>query len=120
MKSVSNDVLNGEHVMRIISITEDITMDENNSLSHQNGGGGQIINSGQNQTNLNNKVNDDNNGNNSPNATQYTIPGILHYIQHEWTRFEQERSQWDVDRAELQVKSTFVNATICVLRSTKK
>jgi len=34
---------------------------------------------------------------------QYTIPGILHFIQHEWSRFELERSQWDVDRAELQV-----------------
>ncbi|EDX04165.1 GD23499 [Drosophila simulans] len=33
---------------------------------------------------------------------QYTIPGILHFIQHEWSRFELERSQWDVDRAELQ------------------
>ncbi|KMY88905.1 striatin-4 isoform X2 [Drosophila simulans] len=35
---------------------------------------------------------------------QYTIPGILHFIQHEWSRFELERSQWDVDRAELQAR----------------
>lgn len=35
--------------------------------------------------------------------TQYSIPGILHFIQHEWARFEMERSQWEVDRAELQV-----------------
>lgn len=34
----------------------------------------------------------------------YTIPGVLHFIQHEFTRFEIERSQWDVDRAELQAK----------------
>ena len=33
----------------------------------------------------------------------YSIPGILHFIQHEWARFEMERSQWDVERAELQV-----------------
>lgn len=35
--------------------------------------------------------------------SQYSIPGILHFIQHEWTRFEMERSQWEVERAELQV-----------------
>lgn len=34
---------------------------------------------------------------------QYTVPGILHYIQHEWARFEMERAHWEVERAELQV-----------------
>lgn len=34
----------------------------------------------------------------------YTIPGILHYIQHEWARFEMERAHWEVERAELQVQ----------------
>ncbi|KRG03470.1 striatin-4 isoform X4 [Drosophila mojavensis] len=45
-------------------------------------------------------------GPNNQQATtpQYTIPGILHFIQHEWSRFELERSQWDVDRAELQAR----------------
>ena len=33
----------------------------------------------------------------------YSIPGILHFIQHEWTRFEIERAHWEVERAELQV-----------------
>lgn len=36
---------------------------------------------------------------------QYTIPGILHYIQHEWARFEMERAHWEVERAELQVST---------------
>lgn len=35
----------------------------------------------------------------------YTIPGILHYIQHEWARFEMERAHWEVERAELQVRA---------------
>ncbi|XP_037957321.1 striatin-3 isoform X2 [Teleopsis dalmanni] len=52
---------------------------------------------------------DDGNGgpggpNNQQTTPQYTIPGILHFIQHEWSRFELERSQWDVDRAELQAR----------------
>jgi len=34
---------------------------------------------------------------------QYSIPGILHFLQHEWSRFEMERSQWEVEKAELQV-----------------
>ena len=33
----------------------------------------------------------------------YTVPGILHYLQHEWTRFEVERQQWETERAEFQV-----------------
>lgn len=36
---------------------------------------------------------------------QYNIPGILHFLQHEWGRYEVERSHWDVERAELQVSS---------------
>lgn len=36
---------------------------------------------------------------------QYSIPGILHFLQHEWARFEVERAQWEVERAELQVNS---------------
>ena len=36
----------------------------------------------------------------------YSIPGILHFIQHEWTRFEMERAHWEIERAELQVRSS--------------
>jgi len=40
--------------------------------------------------------------------TQYSIPGILHFLQHEWARFEVERSQWEVERAELQARIAFL------------
>uniref|UniRef100_A0A8C5FLQ2 Striatin-3 n=1 Tax=Gadus morhua TaxID=8049 RepID=A0A8C5FLQ2_GADMO len=40
--------------------------------------------------------------------SQYTIPGILHYIQHEWARFEMERAHWEVERAELQARIAFL------------
>lgn len=36
---------------------------------------------------------------------QYNIPGILHFLQHEWARFEVQRAHWEVERAELQVKA---------------
>ena len=36
-------------------------------------------------------------------SNNYTMPGILHFLQHEWNRFEYERQQWEIDRAELLV-----------------
>merc|ERR1719354_330244 len=39
---------------------------------------------------------------------QYSIPGILHFIQHEWARIEMERSHWEVERAELQARIAFL------------
>lgn len=37
-------------------------------------------------------------------GAQYSIAGILHYLQYEWARYEVERAQWEVERAELQVR----------------
>lgn len=64
--------------------------------SSQLGGSGNSIG-------LNNKGDGSNNAASSHEQI-YTIPGVLHFIQHEFSRFEIERSQWDVDRAELQAK----------------
>lgn len=36
-------------------------------------------------------------------TASYTVPGVLHFIKHEWSRFERERANWEVERAELQV-----------------
>lgn len=55
-------------------------------------------------------------------GTKYTIPGILHFIQHEWARFEMDRAHWDVEKAELQVSlkqlfhGHFLEAFKCELR----
>lgn len=86
-----------------------------NNSSHQNGDGGggpgpsgmgSNLNSSSNNTGgMNNKQMADNQGNSGGGGGghQYTMPGVLHYIQHEFSRLEMERSQWDIDRAELQV-----------------
>ena len=55
----------------------------------------------------NNKPQDDTQGS----RPQYSMPGILHFLQTEWARFEMERSQWEVERAELQVIFTLVVIT---------
>ncbi|KAM6972780.1 LOW QUALITY PROTEIN: striatin [Aplochiton taeniatus] len=39
---------------------------------------------------------------------QYNIPGILHFLQHDWARFEVERAQWEVEKAEFQAQVTFL------------
>uniref|UniRef100_A0A8C2ZBX2 Striatin n=1 Tax=Cyclopterus lumpus TaxID=8103 RepID=A0A8C2ZBX2_CYCLU len=39
---------------------------------------------------------------------QYNIPGILHFLQHEWARFEVDRAHWEVERAELQAQIAFL------------
>ncbi|CAI5451658.1 unnamed protein product [Caenorhabditis angaria] len=39
---------------------------------------------------------------------QYSMSGVLHYIQHEWTRYELERSRWEAERAEMQARIAFL------------
>ncbi|XP_060803685.1 striatin-3 isoform X2 [Amyelois transitella] len=72
---------------------------DDSSVSHHNGGqvGSQI------GVSVNNKQNDE-----PSQSIQYSIPGILHFIQHEWARFELERSQWEVDRAEFKAQIAFL------------
>ncbi|CAH8875379.1 unnamed protein product [Trichobilharzia szidati] len=42
------------------------------------------------------------------NGPHYTIQGVLHFLQTEWTRLEMQRSQWEVERAELQARIAFL------------
>ncbi|KAM6395773.1 striatin-4 [Rhynochetos jubatus] len=37
-----------------------------------------------------------------------SLPGILHFIQHEWARFEAEKGRWEAERAELQAQVAFL------------
>lgn len=29
--------------------------------------------------------------------------GVLHYLQHEWSKYDMEKARWEMERAELQV-----------------
>lgn len=33
----------------------------------------------------------------------YTLPGVLHFLQAEWRKFESEKNEWAIEKAELQV-----------------
>lgn len=37
-----------------------------------------------------------------------TLPGILHFIQYEWGRFQAEKYRWEAERDELRVKFVFI------------
>ncbi|KAJ1562696.1 hypothetical protein HK405_009022, partial [Cladochytrium tenue] len=38
----------------------------------------------------------------------YTLPGVLHYLQIEWRRFERERNEWELERSDLNAKLSFL------------
>ncbi|CAK9293495.1 unnamed protein product [Gordionus sp. m RMFG-2023] len=38
----------------------------------------------------------------------YSLPGIIHYLEHQWTKFEIEKSQWEIEKAELYAKISFL------------
>lgn len=79
------------------------TMEENSSSASQNHNG-QLSSANGSLTNNKHQGNDNgSNGDAKDQRPQYSMPGILHFIQHEWARFELERSQWELDRAEFQV-----------------
>jgi len=71
-------------------------------------GNGSIVAGSQRNPNAANPPGTSENVTATPNRPAYSIPGILHFIQHEWARFEIERAQWEVERAELQARIAFL------------
>lgn len=49
-------------------------------------------------------------------TTEYTLPGVLHYLQVEWRRFERERNEWAIERAELKVVKTGARQSLIILK----
>jgi hypothetical protein len=37
-------------------------------------------------------------------SPEYTLPGVLHFLQQEWRRFERERNEWEIEKAEYKVR----------------
>ena len=73
------------------------------NINSLNGGNGNS--NGQGGNIQNNNVNSNNEQQQQRPTHSYAMPGILHFLQHEWNRFEYERQQWEIDRAELMVRS---------------
>ncbi len=105
--SFVNSMLNGD--LKSVSINNSNTgPNANLTNGNSNNGGGGSLNGSNNNNN-----NTSNNNERPPNV--YTMPGILHYLQHEWNRFEFERQQWDVERSELMVSVIFMTREWTVL-----
>ncbi|CAG8515987.1 13786_t:CDS:2 [Racocetra fulgida] len=35
---------------------------------------------------------------------EYTLPGVLHFLQSEWRRYERDRNEWEIERAEMKAR----------------
>jgi hypothetical protein len=35
--------------------------------------------------------------------TQYTLPGVVQYLQHEWNKFDMEKTQWEMEKLQFKV-----------------
>lgn len=40
----------------------------------------------------------------SSSQPEYTLAGILHYLQTEWRRYEKDRNEWEIERAEMRAR----------------
>lgn len=41
------------------------------------------------------------NGSNQPHATEYTLQGVMRFLQTEWHRHERDRNAWEIERQEM-------------------
>ncbi|CAG8675377.1 4901_t:CDS:10 [Acaulospora morrowiae] len=39
-----------------------------------------------------------------PQIPEYTLPGVIHFLQSEWRRFERDRNEWEIERAEMKAR----------------
>ncbi|GJD04733.1 WD repeat domain-containing protein [Colletotrichum higginsianum] len=44
------------------------------------------------------------NGSNQPHATEYTLQGVMRFLQTEWHRHERDRNAWEIDRQEMKAR----------------
>ncbi|KAK1545164.1 WD repeat domain-containing protein [Colletotrichum paranaense] len=44
------------------------------------------------------------NGGNQPHATEYTLQGVMRFLQTEWHRHERDRNAWEIDRQEMKAR----------------
>ncbi|TKY89921.1 hypothetical protein EX895_001218 [Sporisorium graminicola] len=81
-----------------------------NNNANANGGAG--LGFGMNNNNANNNqmhgnmangIQSQETGNSQPNS-EYTLAGILHHLQGEWRRYEKDRNEWEIERAEMRAR----------------
>lgn len=43
---------------------------------------------------------------------EYSLAGILHYLQSEWRRYEKDRNEWEIERAEMRVSCSRITSSV--------
>ncbi|CDU25314.1 related to STRIATIN [Sporisorium scitamineum] len=80
-----------------------------NNNGNANGGAGlgfgmnNSNNNSQMHGNMANGLQSQETGNSQPNS-EYTLAGILHHLQGEWRRYEKDRNEWEIERAEMRAR----------------
>ena len=41
------------------------------------------------------------------NGQDFTLSSVLHFLQTEWRRYERDRNEWEIERAEMRVRVSF-------------
>ncbi|KAF9318044.1 hypothetical protein BG006_003259, partial [Podila minutissima] len=44
----------------------------------------------------------------SPPVAEYAFPSVLQFLQTEWRRFERDRNEWDIEKAEMKARIAFL------------
>lgn len=64
-------------------------------------------------------VNNDGDSKPPGHSIPYSLPGIICFLQHEWTKMEAERQLWAVQRAEYEAKISVLNGEVLGLQNLK-
>lgn len=51
------------------------------------------------------------------NGQDLNLSNILHFLQTEWRRYERERNEWEIERAEMRVRVQCVLPILCLFAS---
>lgn len=43
-----------------------------------------------------------------PSAAEYAFPSVLQFLQSEWRRFERDRNEWDIEKAEMKARIAYL------------
>jgi striatin 1/3/4 len=49
------------------------------------------------------------------NGQDFTLSSVLHFLQTEWRKYERDRNEWEIERAEMRVRVRLVVAFIAFL-----
>ena len=54
------------------------------------------------------------------NGQDFTLSSVLHFLQTEWRRYERDRNEWEIERAEMRVRDNRVLFRVPELMSRRR